>query len=49
MKDLCQKWEVKLFFFTDVGCNLKQFDGFFDLTDPDTPKIYNKSTRGQVL
>jgi len=43
MKDLCQKWKVKLIFrgayrlrgteivecleITDVGCNLKQFDG----------------------
>jgi len=44
MKDLCQKWKVKLIFrgayrlsgtgiveclgVIDVGCNLKQFDGF---------------------
>jgi len=43
MKDLCQKWKVKLIFrgayrlsgtgivecleISDVGCNLKQFDG----------------------
>jgi len=39
MKDLCQKWKVKLFLrlsgtvivkcfdLIDVGCNLRQFDG----------------------
>jgi len=43
MKDLCQKWKVKLILrgahrlpvtgivecleITDIGCNLKQFDG----------------------
>jgi len=48
MKDLCQKWKIKLIFqgayrllgtgilecleITDVGCNLKQFDGLTLLT-----------------
>ena len=46
MKDLCQKWKVKLIFrsgivecleIIDAGCNLKQFDGLTRLIP--TPHI----------
>ena len=56
MKDLCQKWKVKLIFWgacrlpetgiveclkiTDVGCNLKQFDGLTWLIRTPPPSPY---------